>query len=392
VIQLRNNAKLTSGNRTIMTNSNDADQPTLLDDGTLSEIIKEAEDLKNVIDETEFEDHGTKPFTISSYGADYTVDSLVKRVGNKSFFVPPFQRSLVWNVKQASRFIESLLMGLPVPGIFVFREAQTNRHLIIDGQQRLTTLHSFYDGIFRKEEFRLVDVRKPWLDKTYKELDSHDKLRLDDSVIHTTIFRQEEPENNTDSIYEVFERINSGGIKLSDQEIRVAVNFGPFTNLLKDLNDNPEWRGLYGTQSVRLKDQELILRFLALSYELAIYARPMRIFLNRFMEKNKNIKLDKAQGYTSKFTTAIDFISTTLGRKAFRPERSLNTAVFDATMVGLSERLDIGPITDTPGFIAAYDKLLADEDFKDAYTRSTADEEKVKLRISLAKSVFANLK
>jgi hypothetical protein len=122
---------------------------TPLKDGIQEEILEEAEDLNNVTDEAEGEDHLTSPFTISSYGADYTVDSLVKRMDNKSFFVPPFQRSLVWNVKQASRFIESLLMGLPVPGIFVFREAQTNRHLIVDGQQRLRTLHShFTPGFF----------------------------------------------------------------------------------------------------------------------------------------------------------------------------------------------------------------------------------------------------
>lgn len=237
-----------------------------------------------------------------------------------------------------------------------------------------------------------MDVRKPWLGKTYKELDSSDKLRLDDSVIHTTIFRQEEPENNTDSIYEVFERINSGGIKLSDQEIRMSVNFGSFTDLLKSLNDNPKWRNLYGTQSVRLKDQELILRFLALSYGLPTYARPMRVFLNSFMEKNKAVEAGKAQEYTRKFTAAIEFVSAALGRKAFRPERSLNTAVFDATMVGISDRLGSGPINDTSGFVAAYDKLLADNTFKDAYTRSTADEEKVRLRIRLAKEAFANVK
>jgi hypothetical protein len=364
----------------------------LLDGGTLAEIVDEAEDLKNVLDDTELEDHVYKPFTISSYGADYTVDSLVKRMDAGSFFVPPFQRSLIWNAKQASRFIESLLMGLPVPGIFVFREAQTNRHLIVDGQQRLRTLQSFYTGIFRGEEFRLRDVQTSWLGKTYKELDNPDKLRLDDSVIHTTIFRQEEPEENTDSIYEVFERINSGGIKLSDQEIRVSVNFGRFTDLLQGLNENPKWREVYGTKSVRLKDQELILRFLALTFDFGNYSRPMRVFLNRFMEKHKALTPATAQSYASRFSSAIEFIADSIGRRSFRPERSLNTAVYDATMVGLSERLNVGPIRDKGEFAAAYDRLLASQDFKDAYTRSTADEDKVKLRISLAKRTFADVR
>ncbi len=374
--------------RKLMTDTNETD----ILDGTQRDFIEEAEDLKNVTDDTEQEDHLTKPFTISSYGADYTVDSLVKRLETGAFFVPPFQRSLVWNVKQASRFIESLLMGLPVPGIFVFREAQTNRHLIIDGQQRLRTLQAFYTGLFRGQEFHLADVRKLWLGKTYKELDAHDKLRLDDSIIHTTIFRQEQPENNIDSIYEVFERINSGGVKLSDQEIRVCVNFGTFTELLKTLNENSKWRALYGVKSVRLKDQELILRFLALVSDFKNYARPMRVFLNRFMEKNSSIDQSNAELYSEKFNTAINFISDALGRRAFRPERSLNTAVYDATMVGVSERLSKGPIADKAAFVAAYDKLLADIRFVDAYTRSTADEEKVRLRTSLAKSAFQNIK
>jgi hypothetical protein len=360
-----------------------------LKDGIQEEILEEAEDLRNVTDEAEGEDHLTKPFTISSYGADYTVDSLVKRMDTESFFVPPFQRSLVWNVKQASRFIESLLMGLPVPGIFVFREAQTNRHLIVDGQQRLRTLQAFYNGIFRGAEFRLLDVRTQWLEKTYKELDNSDKLRLDDSVIHTTIFRQEQPENNIDSIYEVFERINSGGIKLSDQEIRVCVNFGPFTDLLKSLNENTHWRDLYGTKSVRLKDQELILRFLALLYDFESYSRPMRAFLNRFMEKNAHIDKQQSDRYSQRFNSTIQYVSETLERRAFRPERSLNTAVFDAVMVGLANRLIKGRIHDSNAFTAAYDKLLSDPSFKDAYTRSTANEEKVRLRIGLAKDAFS---
>lgn len=360
-------------------------------DGTQLDLLEEAKDIENVLDESEAEGHLSESFTISSYGADYTVDSLVKRMRNESFFVPPFQRSLVWNARQASRFIESLLMGLPVPGIFVFRESKTNRHLIIDGQQRLRTLQGFYDGIFRGQEFRLEDVRPQWLGKTYKELDTQDILRLDDSIVHTTIFRQEKPEDNTNSIYEVFERINSGGIKLSDQEIRVCVNFGAFAALLKDLNDTPSWRELYGSKSTRLKDQELILRFLALSHNLKNYARPMRTFLNKFMEANSSLSAADAERFTLQFVSAIDFINTALGRRAFRPERSLNTAVFDAVLVGISDRLSNGPIKDSASFVKAYDRLLSDGNFREAYTRSTADEEKVNLRLRLARESFATI-
>src|SRR5258706_15619947 len=87
-------------------------------------------------------------YAISSYGADYPVDGLVKRMSAGSIFIPPFQRSYVWNVYRASRFIESLLLGLPVPAIFLSRDESTQKLLVIDGQQRLRTLQYFYEGVF----------------------------------------------------------------------------------------------------------------------------------------------------------------------------------------------------------------------------------------------------
>lgn len=348
-------------------------------------------DLKNVSDDAEYEQHSTAPFSISSYGADYTVDSLVKRLKSETFFVPDFQRLYVWNIKLASRFIESLLMGLPVPGIFVFRQADTSKHLIIDGQQRLKTLQFFYEGIFGNKKFRLVDVRRPWLNKSYSELTESDRLRLDDSVIHTTVFRQELPTNNDQSIYEVFERINTGGSKLSDQEIRVCVNFGSFTNLLRNLNTNSDWRSVYGPQSVRLKDEELILRFLALYERHNFYSRPLRDFLNNYLADYRDLPDDSDDRFTKLFSITIRLVREALGESAFRPERSLNTAVLDAVMVGLGKRLETGVPIDRGQVKVAYEELITSSDFRDAYSRSTADEEKVKRRIELATRAFASV-
>jgi hypothetical protein len=97
----------------------------------------------DVEDEALLEQPGDIKFTITSYGADYTVDTLIRRLKTEAFYVPQFQRRFVWSQRHASRFLESLLMGLPVPGIFLYREPQTNRHLVVDGQQRLRTLQYF---------------------------------------------------------------------------------------------------------------------------------------------------------------------------------------------------------------------------------------------------------
>src|SRR3954454_89039 len=94
-------------------------------------------------------------YSITSYGADYPVDGLVKRLESGDIAVPDFQRQFIWPRARIDRFIESLLLGLPVPGIFLAREPETNKLLVIDGQQRLRTLAAFYKGILRDRKFAL---------------------------------------------------------------------------------------------------------------------------------------------------------------------------------------------------------------------------------------------
>jgi hypothetical protein len=150
-------------------------------------------------------------YTITSYGADYPVDSLIKRMENNDIIVPTFgqqltkdsdivgfQRDYVWPRPKADRFIESLLLGLPVPGIFLVKEP-SGVLLVLDGHQRLYTLRAFYDGVIHKEEYRLTNVQERFEGKRYKDLDTEDRRRLDDSIIHATIVRQDEPKEDQSS-------------------------------------------------------------------------------------------------------------------------------------------------------------------------------------------------
>jgi hypothetical protein len=244
---------------------------------------------EGIEDESLLEDPGVRKFSISSYGADYTVDTLVRRMRLHAFKIPAFQRKFVWTLKHSSKFIESLLMGLPVPGIFLYKEAETNEHLVIDGQQRLMTLQMFYDGLFGDKKFRLVGVREPWLNRSYDKLEPADVLKLDDSVVHATIFKQDSPADVLDSIYFVFERINSGGIRLSPQEIRNCISLGPFTNMVKDANQYPSWRSVFGAINNRSKDEELVVRFFALYLDGDHYSRPMNTFLNNFSDRMNKV-------------------------------------------------------------------------------------------------------
>jgi Protein of unknown function DUF262 len=214
----------------------------------------------DVLDESETEQYAHKRFQITSYGADMTAFELTHRLGRDLIVPPAFQRKYVWRIKQASRFIESLLMGLPVPGIFLFKDQRLKKQLLVDGLQRLETVHRFKNKEFDRRLFKLIEVADPWDGKTWDDLSPEDKDTIDQSVIHATIFQQDFPKEKDRSIYEVFERINTGGMRLSPQEIRACVSFGAFSTLLRGLNGNSEWREIFGVPSNRLKDEELILR------------------------------------------------------------------------------------------------------------------------------------
>ena len=354
------------------------------------EELNEPEEDELVEDEAEPE-HESFPVTyeITAYGADYPVDGLVSRVESGDVEIPEFQRQFIWTKRQSDRFIESLLLGLPVPGIFLARSPSSTKLLVIDGQQRLRTLHGFYKGILRGREYTLEHVADRFKGKTYETLEEDDKRRLNDSILHATVVRQDQPSDDQSSIYSIFERLNTGGTDLSPQEIRAALYQGAFNDLLFELNETPAWRDVFGRVSSRMKDQELILRFFALKHERDDYARPMEKFLSTFMASNRELDKYDAETLRREFVTTIEVVASALGKRAFRLAQALNAALFDSVMVGLAERLANGEVDGTEAVKMAYEALIANEDYLEASTRATADEARVGTRIGLAVDAFA---
>ena len=343
-----------------------------------------------VEDDTDDEALSTTPFRILSYGADYTVDSLVKRLQSGAFYIPPFQRAYVWKRPQASRFIESLLLGLPVPGVFVARESGASKHLIIDGQQRLKTLQYFFENKFSDSDrkFQLTNVASKWNGLTINNLDPDDQQRLEDSVLRVTIFKQEHPDDNR-SIYSVFERLNTGSSKLYPQEIRTCVSHGALIELLRDLNADENWRLIFGPLSKRQKDQELILRFLAFYFDGENYKGSMRDFLDRFTAKYRNLSEPHESQFHQVFANTIQTAYEAIGNGAFRPiSKLLNAAVFDSVMVGIAKRNQQKPISNLEQLKNAYETLLTDEKFVSGFKDRTSNVESVKTRFACAYSAF----
>lgn len=344
-------------------------------------------------------------FEITAYGADYDVEGLVKRVKRGDIVIPTFdpeietmdsgvvgfQRRFVWRKTQCDRFIESLLLGLPVPGIFLVKEPN-GVLLVLDGQQRLRTLEQFFEGTFKDKVFKLESVQERFEGLTYKDLPDEDRRRLNDAIIHATVVRQDTPENEQESVYLIFERLNTGGTTLQPQEVRAALYSGELAELVRSLNENEDWRAIFGPQSPRFKDHELIVRFFALLYYGDQYKRPMKVFLNRYMATNRNLERQSSGELQSIFERTISAFRGARGDRVFRVPRNLNAAVFDAAMTGLARRIaSKGEVTDLEALANAYDELILDEEFLESVERATADEESVKTRLEKATRAFSDI-
>ena len=266
--------------------------------------------------------------------------------------------------------------------------------LVLDGQQRLTTLECFYSGEVEEDKpFILENVADEFRGLTYETLQGEQRRTIDNTFIHATVVKYNPDLGGAESVYSLFERLNTGGTNLYPQEIRVALYSGRLVELLREANSYPAWRAIYGPPSERLKDQELILRFLAFYMEEEEYERPLKVFLNQFLAKHRDLQGLDADRLKLVFEETCDIANSVLGRSTLRADVQINAAFADAMLVGNSaRRLQSGPINEPAVMIAARSSLLDDPDFISAIARATADEERVSRRLSLAREAFQGIK
>lgn len=332
-----------------------------------------------------------QPPEITFTTQDFPVDALVTRLEKGSVKVPQFgadvpmiqvdgfQRGFVWTKAQMDRFVESLLLGYPVPGIFMVKQTD-NVMLVLDGQQRLETLRRFYSGVTGERVFKLENVGDDFKDLTYNSMNDSLKLKLDDSFIHATIVATDGSKAVNDAVYGIFERLNAGGTQLTPHEIRVALYAGPLMVLVEQLNSNKDWRDLYGRQNKRIRDHELVMRILALFVRESEYTRPLKKFLNDFSEDYRSAEGLPANIETL-FAKAASVINNSLGKDAFRRSggTQVNTAQAEALVVAVMKLLDNNSLT--CNLSEALISLRANTVFDRATTSATADNDSVRDRL-----------
>lgn len=345
----------------------------------------EPSDLQvEVTDDDESEPLPAPQHEIFSYPADTTLRGYLDQWNDKQLHVPPFQRNFIWDQTRASKLVESFLLGLPVPPVFLFKPIGTKNYWIIDGQQRILSVVYFQRGLFGEDKFRLKGVDVRWAGKSFEDLEEPQRFALQTSVLRAVVIQQTNPKDS-ESIYHIFERLNTGGLRLNAMEVRQCVHQSPFLDALKELNGNGAWRELLGLPKPdkRVKDVELLLRVAALFRKYEDYEKPMKGFLNDCAKEMKASQPSPAIAtLISELKTAIEAARAALGPRPFHLKGRLNYSALDATLVGI---MRVHPADD---LAQRYELLKEKPEFAKAVGFNTSDDAVVKERINLAIEVL----
>lgn len=323
---------------------------------TLSEAdIPEISDAENSIatdeQDSELEFDGNVSRKLLWQSRDLSIRELKSMSDDGDLILKPkYQRNFVASIQIASRLVESILLDVPIPTIYLAEE-HDSKLSVIDGQQRLTSFISFLSGNFPGEvkPFRLsgLQVLKELNRKSFSELSDADKSKLRLASIHCITIKKE---SNDDIKFEIFERLNTGATKLNEDELRNTVYRGPYIDLLAELSDNVTLHKLINQNEKRNRFiyRGLILRFLAMSERSYLNFKPsMKQFCNRELRDNQKLGDAKAKEYRERFEKCVELVWQVFGEQAFRRflpshetghsgewSNAFNAALFDIQMYG----------------------------------------------------------
>lgn len=284
---------------------------------------------------------------------NFPINMIIHQFRNGEFYIPTYQRGFVWSKKTQSRFVESMIIGLPTSSLFI---AQTDdgRMEIIDGAQRIKTLEQYVNGDLRLAG--LDDI--PALNKTvFFDLSRSQQGKfLNRSISFITL----SPETTFEARLEIFSRMNTGGMSRSSHEMRMALIDGPFSDFIRDLSAYPVFDNLLNISQFmknRGEHEELILRFFALSDELNRYRGNMTTFLNRYArEVSIDFEMNRMQNEFERTCIFVDkYFRNILNQKGKRVDRVLFDSLFVGANLALRENPDLIPGSTSWVFESEYD-------------------------------------
>lgn len=341
-------------------------------------------------DDSELDPKRTEEFSEAVLNAtDWTVETVVSQLVRKNIDMNPrFQRRDAWNLKAKSRFIESIVLGLPIPQIVLAeKRGERGKFIVIDGKQRLLSLLQFTgnsDGKHNSFALSGMEARGDLNRIKYKHLDQDAKRVADlnaflNHTIRTVVIRNWP---STEFMHLVFLRLNTGSVKLSPQELRQAMVPGPFSDFADDeALKSKQVQVLLSRTSPdpRMRDVEIIVRYMAFRHEINAYAGRMKAFLDQSCQKfnaDWDALADTFQADMVQFNEGVDALKAVFGADRIARKggsRSFNRAIFDA-LIFYAADLDIRTVMlEKPQVVTeAYQQVLATDAFSEAVESDTA--------------------
>jgi hypothetical protein len=318
---------------------------------------------------------------VISTSDEVPIGALLGEIASKTLVVhPKFQRQNIWGRDRQSKLIESIVLNIPIPTLY-FAEDDDGIKVVVDGQQRLRAVEQYHAGRYALQRLELL----PELNgKRWRELPARQSRAILGRTLRCAVISAASPAALR---FELFERLSTGGMPLNDQELRNCVFRGPFNELLHDLVRTPAWLSAVGKADadLRMKHEELALRFFALRSVMADYRPPVKTLLNDFMRSNRNADQQRTSEMAAVFERSLANCLSVFGEHCFRRyvqaasrparwEANLNRAVFDLQMLVLADlstqlvRTQAGAIRE-----AFCRESIANAEFSNALSLASAD-------------------
>lgn len=329
-----------------------------------------------------------REFFASPY--DPPVKALVAEIREHELIVrPTFQRNAVWDRKRKSKFVESILLNIPIPNLF-FAEDDDGSKVVVDGQQRLLALKDYIENSF---SLGGLEVLHQLNGKRFADLNERQQRIINNRTLRCLVISAR---SDSEIRFEVFERLNTGGLPLNAQEVRHCVYRGGLNDLLHELAKESTWLTLLGKDQPdpRMNDCELILRFFAIRAALPNYAPPLKTLLNNYMKANRNPDATAQADLRAAFLSTVAAVSQSFSGHPFRRaqrletgetewDNSLNRAVFDAQML-VMEGIDPVWVSANGQEVETLFVGLCSDDkrFNDCVSRATADKTRMEYRLA----------
>ena len=309
---------------------------------------------------------------------------------------PEFQREIVWPDSSQTRFIDSLIKQLPIPSMCFSLDYKTQKWQVIDGLQRMHSIIRFLN--YENSDWNLShlkDIDQTISGKLVSQIKKTNRIffsRLENLTIPITVIRCDySKKNHAEYLFTIFHRLNTGGMKLNNQEIRNAIFSGPFNNLLKECNKDKQWMELLGLRknvSYRFMKEELILRFFAFYDRYKKYKGSLTTFLNNYMFDNRTLKLQQLNEKRDLFKNTVEIIFHNMTKEK-SIEKTSNVFI-EALLFGVGKNIKYLANQKKEKLVQLFNQLKIDDNFSEENLREgLASKVKVHNRLTAAKKIFS---